>query len=170
MPAHSTSRAQSMDFRALVALPGHLGVELDPIWGAALLSVAGHQELGTFWERVVQPQVFAVIALVVVASLREVLPGRGVDRGRLERGLDRRLQDAVDRTDQLDELVDRLAERGVVHEPREDRSRAVAILHVRAIGRLGAQLNGGPQPVAGPGGPRPALRLDTMSPSVAVKP
>ena len=30
--------------------------------GAALLSVAGHQELGTFWEKVVQPQVFAVIA------------------------------------------------------------------------------------------------------------
>ena len=30
--------------------------------GAALLSVAGHQELGSFWERVVQPQVFAVIA------------------------------------------------------------------------------------------------------------
>jgi len=29
---------------------------------AALLSVAGHQELGTFWEKVVQPQVFAVIA------------------------------------------------------------------------------------------------------------
>ena len=30
--------------------------------GAALLSVAGHQELGTFWEKAVQPQVFAVIA------------------------------------------------------------------------------------------------------------
>jgi hypothetical protein len=30
--------------------------------GAALLSVAGRQELGSFWERVVQPQVFAVIA------------------------------------------------------------------------------------------------------------
>ena len=29
---------------------------------AALLSIAGHQELGTFWEKVVQPQVFAVIA------------------------------------------------------------------------------------------------------------
>lgn len=29
---------------------------------AALLSVAGRQELGTFWEKVVQPQVFAVIA------------------------------------------------------------------------------------------------------------
>jgi hypothetical protein len=30
--------------------------------GAALLSVAGYQELGTFWEKVVQPQVLAVIA------------------------------------------------------------------------------------------------------------
>lgn len=30
--------------------------------GSALLSVAGHQELGTFWEKVIQPQVFAVIA------------------------------------------------------------------------------------------------------------
>jgi chlorobactene glucosyltransferase len=30
--------------------------------GAALLSVAGRQEMATFWERVVQPQVFAVIA------------------------------------------------------------------------------------------------------------
>lgn len=30
--------------------------------GSALLSVAGFQELGSFWERVVQPQVFAVIA------------------------------------------------------------------------------------------------------------
>ena len=29
---------------------------------AALLSVAGRQELGTFWEKAVQPQVFAVIA------------------------------------------------------------------------------------------------------------
>lgn len=29
---------------------------------AALLSVAGRQELGSFWEKVVQPQVFAVIA------------------------------------------------------------------------------------------------------------
>jgi chlorobactene glucosyltransferase len=29
---------------------------------ADLLSVAGRQELGTFWERVVQPQVFAVLA------------------------------------------------------------------------------------------------------------
>lgn len=30
--------------------------------GAALLSVAGRQEMGTFWERIVQPQIFAVIA------------------------------------------------------------------------------------------------------------
>ncbi|MGZ8376015.1 MAG: glycosyltransferase [Gemmatirosa sp.] len=30
--------------------------------GAALLSVAGRQEMASFWERVVQPQVFAVIA------------------------------------------------------------------------------------------------------------
>lgn len=29
-PAHSTGRAQSMAFRAAVALPGHFGVELDP--------------------------------------------------------------------------------------------------------------------------------------------
>ena len=28
-PAHTTGRSQSMDFRAAVALPGHLGVELD---------------------------------------------------------------------------------------------------------------------------------------------
>lgn len=28
-PAHSTGRSQSLDFRAAVALPGHLGVELD---------------------------------------------------------------------------------------------------------------------------------------------
>jgi chlorobactene glucosyltransferase len=28
-----------------------------------LLSVAGHQEMGTFWERVVQPQVFTMLAL-----------------------------------------------------------------------------------------------------------
>lgn len=30
--------------------------------GSALLSVAGYQELGTFWEKVIQPQLFAVIA------------------------------------------------------------------------------------------------------------
>ena len=30
--------------------------------GAGLLSVAGRQEMGTFWERIVQPQIFAVIA------------------------------------------------------------------------------------------------------------
>jgi len=30
--------------------------------GADLLSVVGHQELGTFWERVVQPQVLAILA------------------------------------------------------------------------------------------------------------
>jgi alpha-galactosidase len=29
-PAHATRRRQSLDFRALVAVPGHLGVELDP--------------------------------------------------------------------------------------------------------------------------------------------
>ncbi len=29
-PAHATGRRQSLDFRALVALPGHLGVEMDP--------------------------------------------------------------------------------------------------------------------------------------------
>lgn len=28
-PAHATGRGQSMDFRAMVAMPGHLGVELD---------------------------------------------------------------------------------------------------------------------------------------------
>lgn len=29
-PAHATGRRQSLDFRALVAMPGHLGVEMDP--------------------------------------------------------------------------------------------------------------------------------------------
>jgi alpha-galactosidase len=40
-PAHSTGRSQSMAFRAAVALPGHLGVELD----ARSLSAADAQEL-----------------------------------------------------------------------------------------------------------------------------
>ena len=31
--------------------------------GAELLSVAGHQEMRTFWERVIQPQLFALIAI-----------------------------------------------------------------------------------------------------------
>jgi chlorobactene glucosyltransferase len=31
--------------------------------GADLLSIMGHQELGTFWERLVQPQPFAMLAL-----------------------------------------------------------------------------------------------------------
>ena len=29
-PAHATGRRQSLDFRAMVAMPGHLGVEMDP--------------------------------------------------------------------------------------------------------------------------------------------
>ena len=29
-PAHATGRCQALDFRALVALPGHFGIELDP--------------------------------------------------------------------------------------------------------------------------------------------
>ncbi len=32
-------------------------------WGADLLTVGGHQELDTFWEKVVQPQVLGLIAL-----------------------------------------------------------------------------------------------------------
>ena len=40
-PAHSTGRSQSMAFRAAVATPGHLGVELDP----AKMDAAEHEEL-----------------------------------------------------------------------------------------------------------------------------
>ncbi len=48
--------------------------------GAALLSVAGHQELGTFWEKVVQPQVFAVIAGRYGSASRVSRARRPVDK------------------------------------------------------------------------------------------
>ena len=40
-PAHATGRKQSLDFRAMVAMPGHLGVEMDP----RRLDLAEHEKL-----------------------------------------------------------------------------------------------------------------------------
>ena len=48
--------------------------------GAGLLSVAGRQEMGSFWERIVQPQVFAVIAGRYGGTERVSRSGRTVDK------------------------------------------------------------------------------------------
>lgn len=48
--------------------------------GADLLSVAGRQEMGSFWERVVQPQVFAVIAGRYGGTERVSRSTRAVDK------------------------------------------------------------------------------------------
>jgi chlorobactene glucosyltransferase len=48
--------------------------------GAGLLSVAGRQEMGSFWERIVQPQVFAVIAGRYGGTERVSRSARTVDK------------------------------------------------------------------------------------------
>ena len=115
--------------------------------GSALLSVAGTQELGTAWEKLVQPQVFAVIAGRYGSAERVSNARRAVDK--IANGqclmMERRAYEAVGTHAAVRDVVVedlKLAQRTHAHGLRVDLVRGEAQLRTRMYTSLGELVAG----------------------------